>query len=118
LQISENKYICNMNRATIIESIKQTARQVVPSGSRVVLFGSQARGDYRADSDWDILILLNKTGRSTNSDFNSTAYPFVELGWTIDTTINPIIYTSEEWEKRSFTPFYKNVTQEGVELWS
>ncbi|MBR5958315.1 MAG: nucleotidyltransferase domain-containing protein [Salinivirgaceae bacterium] len=107
-----------MERNGIIESIKQKAMQVVPAGTRVVLFGSQARGDYHANSDWDLLILLNKTGRSTNADFDTTAYPFVELGWKIDAAINPIVYTNEEWEKRHFTPFYKNVEKDGIKLWS
>ena len=27
---------------------------------RIILFGSRARGDYREDSDWDILIVTKK----------------------------------------------------------
>ena len=34
-----------MQKNEIIHSIRETARQVMPSGSRVILFGSQARGD-------------------------------------------------------------------------
>ena len=30
--------------------------------------------------------------------------------------ISPVIYTKEEWGKCSFTPFYKNVEQDGIVL--
>ena len=30
--------------------------------------------------------------------------------------ISPIIYTKNEWNKYSFTPFYKNVEQDGIVL--
>jgi len=36
----------------------------------VILFGSQVRGDAREDSDWDILILLNKE-KLDNSDHDN-----------------------------------------------
>lgn len=44
----------------ILQSIKGTLQTVIPVDGRVLLFGSQALGEVRADSDWDILILLNK----------------------------------------------------------
>lgn len=95
--------------------IKTLRRQVVPQDGRLVLFGSRARGDYRPDSDWDLLILLNKD-KVTMSDYANISYPFAELGWEIGEEIHPIIYTQSEWEKRHFTPFYKNVMKEGIAL--
>ena len=49
-------------------------------------------------------------------DFDRVAYPLVELGWKIGADINPLIYTYTDWQRRSFTLFYKNVEQEGIEL--
>ena len=43
------------NANKVLESIRQSLAQHLPSGGRAVLFGSQARGDARPDSDWAYL---------------------------------------------------------------
>lgn len=83
--------------------------------ARAILFGSRARGDARLDSDWDILILLDQE-HVTQHDVDTISYPIREFGWDIDEMLNPIMFTSKEWEAKSFTPFYKNVMKEGVPL--
>lgn len=104
-----------LSKEHIIESIKRTLAATTPVGAKVLLFGSQARGDARDDSDWDILILLDKD-KASEEDFDQVAYPLFELGWQINEMINPILYTYKEWEKRHFTSFYKNIEQEGITL--
>lgn len=99
----------------IMQAIAKRAHEVSPPGSTVLLFGSQARGDARPDSDWDVLILLNKE-RISPEDRDKVSYPLRELGWQINAVVNPIMFTSKEWESKSFTPFYKNVMKEGVVL--
>ncbi len=83
--------------------------------AKAVLFGSRARNDAREDSDWDILILVNKD-KIRNDDFDTIAYPLFELGWNIGEMIHPILYTFSDWKKRSFTIFHKTVEEEGIAL--
>ena len=44
----------------VLEHIEDTVRDIMPFDARILLFGSRAIGDARPDSDWDILIILNK----------------------------------------------------------
>lgn len=102
------------NHDEILDRIRTTLRSIAP-GAKAMLFGSRARGDAREDSDWDILILIDKD-RVGNNDFDEIAYPLVELGWTIGECISPVMYTWKDWLKYSFSPFFHNVKKEGVEL--
>ncbi|MDR0829940.1 MAG: nucleotidyltransferase domain-containing protein [Prevotellaceae bacterium] len=98
----------------IFNDILTLKRQILPN-DKVILFGSQARGDARPDSDWDLLVLLNKQKKEFD-DYGNFAYPFDEIGFSYGVAINPIIYTNEQWEKRKITPFYKNVMNDGIEI--
>lgn len=103
------------DRQMIADGIDLILRKAAPCKGRVILFGSRARGDARSDSDWDVLILLDKE-RITDADMDEISYPIRALGWQMDKMINPIMFTTKEWDAKSFTPFYKNVMEEGVAL--
>ena len=53
-------YICTMNAPEILENIKLTVNSFLP-GSQVLLFGSRARGQEHADSDYDLLVVTTDT---------------------------------------------------------
>ena len=96
----------------IFQEIQALKRQILPN-EKVILFGSQARGDARPDSDWDLLVLLNKE-KITYEDENTYAYPFADIGWDFGTYISVKMYTQKEWQSRSFTPFYDNIQKDGI----
>ena len=116
-EVSVNNY--NMDTKTTLQlirnGIKTILMRIAPIEGKAILFGSRARGDARQDSDWDVLILLNKD-KITKSDLDEVSYPVRELGWEIDAMLNPVMYTYKDWAGKSFTPFYKNVMKEGVAL--
>lgn len=98
-----------------IASIRNIVRQVAPPRSKAILYGSRVRGDARLDSDWDILWILDKD-TLTQADYDAVSYPLVLLGCEINEEINPILYTAEEWQRYSATPFYENVVTDGINL--
>lgn len=63
----------------VIEKIKNTAALIIPENGSVLLYGSRARGEAHEDSDWDILILLEKDHIS-KEDYDNVVYPFYKLG--------------------------------------
>ena len=102
-----------MNRK-IFKEIQTLKRQILPN-EKVILFGSQARGDAREDSDWDLLVIIDK-GEKTQEDEDKYAYPFDELGWHHGVAINSVLYTKKQWEQGKIFPFYKNVMHEGIDI--
>jgi len=99
----------------IFNEIQSLKRQLLPN-DRLILFGSQARGDARRDSDWDLLVLLNKKGKITTEEDNIFGYPFEKIGWKAGIAINTMLYTKDDWENRSITPLYKNIEVDGIEI--
>ncbi len=100
--------------AQIFEQIRRLKRKIMPN-EKLILFGSQARGDAREDSDWDLLILLNKPKKELD-DYDNYGWPFTRMGWKHGTYISPKIYTINEWKTQRPSLFFKNVEQDGIEI--
>lgn len=103
-----------MNRQQVIERIKEVARQVLPVGSSVWLYGSRARGDEHKGSDWDLLVVLDKDHLSLD-DYRKVL-PLNYLGWDIGEEVNPQVYARKEWDEYSYTLFHDNVERDKMVL--
>jgi predicted nucleotidyltransferase len=83
--------------------------------SKVIVYGSYARGDYWENSDVDVMILVKLSDediKKVENDIYDLAFD-IEMSTGID--ISPIIKNEDQYEYWVDTlPFYRNVREEGV----
>ena len=100
-----------MEYSQVISRIQQVASTVLPKGSSLYLYGSRARGDANNDSDWDLLILLDKP-KVESCDKDNIVFPFVDMGWDIGEDISARAFTREQWYNSPHPLFYFNVEKD------
>lgn len=103
------------NEEYIIQKIKNTVSVTNPTAT-IILFGSIARGESKENSDFDVLILIDKK-KVTRADEKKVKYPLYEIEFETGRIISPIVFSRTDWEVRhKTTPFYENVTKDGIVL--
>ncbi|WP_418892430.1 nucleotidyltransferase domain-containing protein [Limibacterium fermenti] len=102
-----------MDRDLVINSIRRTLNGM-QGEIDVILYGSQARGDARPDSDVDLLLIVNKD-RLTEKERQDIINPLFAIEYQTGVLINPVVILKKQWEANR-TPFYENIMKEGIAL--
>lgn len=103
------------NISNIIYKFSQELKQILGDNlAKVIVYGSYARGDYRDNSDVDIMILVKMSDeeiKAVKNDIYDLAFD-VEMSTGIE--LSPIIKNEKQYEYWADTlPFYRNVRNEG-----
>lgn len=86
---------------------------------KVILYGSYARGDQTADSDIDIMILVDMDEMEIKSHRNRLSDATFDVNFENDVLIMPIVQNEAFFDRWvGAYPFYNNVNNEGVELYA
>lgn len=99
-------------QSPILKKIKQTIQAIDPTAI-IFLYGSRARGDARADSDWDLLVLLNSI--VTPELERKITDPLYDIEVQTGQVISPLVCNITEWiSKHSFSPLFESINNEGI----
>lgn len=108
---------CNeamVNRRLLAEC-KAAVREAA-LGADLILYGSRARGDAREDSDYDLLVLVD---REVDMDLERAIVDrLVPLEVRTGKVLTVLVYSRTQWDSALYRamPFHKNVTGEGVAI--
>lgn len=85
---------------------------------KIILYGSYARGDFREDSDIDIMILLDMSDLKLKMYSQQLSYMTYDFNLDNDVDIKPIAKSEDHFRKWSVNySFYANIEREGIVLY-
>ena len=79
----------------------------------IALYGSHARGDAHAGSDYDFLVVLDSPTQKERETVMATG---AQLLLETDQLCTALVYSPEQWEQVQQSPLGWNILREGVEL--
>jgi predicted nucleotidyltransferase len=108
-----------MSKLTDIQQQIAARLGTSPKPFKVILFGSYAYGNPHDDSDIDLLVILDKKGKSDS--YKSMINNRVEISKRLRELrrkypMDILVYTKDEWEvlKASESSFIEKIEREGV----
>lgn len=82
---------------------------------KVILYGSYSRGDFREDSDVDIVAIVDGDRENLQGKLKRVWNVSSNLELEYDTIISPTVIPYKEFmQYKNVLPYYKNIANEGV----
>ena len=104
-----------MVRKTIVDKVRRFERAIIKSGIRVtkvIVYGSQASGQYRRDSDIDVAIVSPDFGK----DRTEEGMNLFRLAGHIDPRIEPVPVSERSFYKDTWVPLIYEIRSKGIEV--
>src|SRR4030067_2096663 len=99
--------------ARYLEILSQIYREQI---SKVILFGSVARGDFSPESDIDLLIVTANGEQSLKDEISMACF---DIMLETEGILSPLVMDEEtdEWHKKYRDPLYNQIQKDGIDLW-
>lgn len=115
----DNKEYFTQELKTLIDIYVNNVRNIYGSHLRnIILYGSNARGDFNEYSDIDIMILVDLNDKDIKKYRHQLSDMTFDINIDNDIDIKPMAVNDQHFNKWVGTyPFYTNVRKEGVMLY-
>ena len=97
----------------VLKRCKAAIKGIVPD-AEVILYGSRARGQAAADSDYDLLVLTDlEADLDLEEEIRSAVF---DLQLEYDVLLSVFAYNRGQWSSPLYRamPFHKNIDREGI----
>ena len=83
--------------------------------SKIILYGSYARGDFRDDSDIDVAAIVKGSRPELQDELKQVWDRANDLELEYEVLVSPTVIPFDEYEKwKEDLPYYRNIEREGV----
>lgn len=105
-----------MTRQEVLMTFAQGTREILKSNlSKLIVYGSYARGDYKENSDIDVMILTPLSKEEIEKIENDIFNLAFDLELESGIVINPVLENETHYKYwLGALPFYNNVEREGI----
>lgn len=104
---------------TVLEEVKDRSERTFGQMlSKIILYGSYARGDYTDESDIDIMIILDCSGGEVKNLRSAAIEIASDISLEQDVFLSILLRDKKHYEDNiDFLPFYRNISKEGVAVY-
>ena len=100
------------------EIVEKTQNLLQSDLVKVILYGSCARGDYKADSDVDIALLTRCDREAAKKYYHALADIATDFAMKHYQVVNLVCLPYDEFqEKKDWYPYFRNIEKEGQVLY-
>lgn len=95
------------------EFVEEVRQRLGPRLYQVLLFGSRARGEAREDSDYDMLVVVDRRTPELRATILEIEHQLMDRYGRLVATV---LRSEEEWQRTQGFPLARNIAREGIPL--